>query len=127
LNEKAAGALLLSAPAAFRMRSKILREGGELYDLRGRRRRAGFGALPVVAVARDRDRAVQFVELLAADPYGLLATPAEAVSPGQIPQRDDLAAAALLLLERDFDLLPFARGFEGTTRRHAAARKHHWQ
>src|SRR5215212_7854675 len=98
--EKAAGTLLLSAPAAFRVRPRFLREGGKLYDLCGRRRLAGFGALPVVAVARDRDRAVQLVKLLAADPDGLLTTPAETFSPGQILQRDDLAAA-LLLFEGD--------------------------
>src|ERR1044071_805717 len=115
-----------NAPAAFRVRTKNRREGGELDDLRGRRRLAGLRALPAVAVARDRDRAVQLVELLAADADGLLTTPAETLSPRQIPQRDDLAAA-LLLLERDLDLLPCARGFEGTTRRHAAARKHHWK
>jgi len=115
-----------NAPAAFRVRSKILREGRELYDLRGRRRLSGFGALPPVAVARDRDRAVQLVELLPADTYRLLATPAETISPRQIPQGDALAAA-LLLLERDLDLLPCARGFEGTTRRCAADRLHTWQ
>src|SRR5918998_4607507 len=81
----------------------FLREGGELYDLRGRRRLSGLGALPAVAVARDRDRAVQLVELLAADADGLLATPAETLSPRQIPQRDALAAA-LLRLDSDFDL-----------------------
>jgi hypothetical protein len=105
----------------------MLREGRELYDLRGRRRLAGFGALPTVAVARDRDRAVQLVELLAADAYGLLATPAETLSPGQVSQRDALAAA-FLLLERDLDPLLRARGFEGTTRRcAAAARIHTWE
>src|SRR5918993_3574401 len=114
------------APAAFRVRSKILRGGRELYDLRGRRRLACFGALPAVAVARDRDRAVQFVELLAADADGLLAAPAETLSPGQVPQRDALAAA-FLLLERDLDLLLCARGFEGTTRRCASARFHTWE
>src|SRR5215207_11754641 len=114
-----------NAPAAFRVRSKILREGRELYDLRGRRRLSGFGALPKVAVARDRDRAVQLVELLAADADSLLATPAETLSPGQVSQRD--ALAALLLLGRDLDLLLCARGFEGTTRRCAAARFHIWE
>jgi len=92
--------------------------------MRGRRRLACFGALPMVAVARDRDRTVQLVELLAADADGLLATPAETLSPRQVSQRDALAAA-LLLLERDLDLLLCARGFEGPTRRCAAARHHH--
>jgi hypothetical protein len=77
----------------------------------------------MVAVARDRDRAVQLVELFAADADGLLATPAETLSPSHVPQRDALDAA--LLLKGDFDLLLRARGFKGTTRRCAAARHHH--
>src|SRR3954470_20655187 len=105
---------------------KILREGGELDDLRGRRRLTGFGALAAIAVARDRDRAVQLFQLFAADAYGLLATPAETLSPRQIPERDELAAA-FLLLERNLDLLLCARGFEGLACRRAAARKHIWK
>jgi hypothetical protein len=66
---------------------------------------------------------VQLVQLIAADAYGLLATPAETFSPRQVPQRD--ALAALVLLVRDLDLLLRARGFEGVTRRIATARHHH--
>lgn len=119
----AAGALLVSAPAAFRVRSESLREGRELYNLRRGSGLAGFGSLSPVTVARDGDRPVKLVELVAADPYGLLATPAETFSPRQVPQRHILAAA-LLLLVRDLDLLLRARGFEGTTRRITAARHH---
>jgi hypothetical protein len=79
-----------------------------------------------VTVARGRDGAVQLVQLLAADAYGLLATPAETFSPRQIPERDDFAAA-LLLLVGDLNLLLRTRGFEGAPRRCAAARKHDWE
>ena len=103
---------------------ELLREGRELNDLRGRCRLAVVGALPTDAVARDRDCAVQFVELIAVNTNRLLTTPAETFRPGEVPERDALDAVALL--ERDLYLLILARGPEdlrrGTTRLHTFER-----
>src|SRR5881227_1643797 len=99
---------------------ELLREGRELNDLRGRCRLAVVGALPTDAVARDRDCAVQFVELIAVNTNRLLTTPAETFRPGEVPERD--AFDSFVPLKRDLDLLIPARTLGGVCRR--AARLH---
>src|SRR5436305_611316 len=81
---------------------------------------AVVGALPTDAVARDRDCAVQFVELIAVNTNRLLTTPAETFRPGEVPERD--AFDSFVPLKRDLDLLIPARTLGGVCRR--AARLH---
>jgi len=86
-----------------------------LNYLRGRCRLAVVGALPPDTMARDRDRAVKFVELVAVNANRLLTAPAETFRPGEILERDTLDS--FVPLERDLDLLILARTLEGVCRR----------
>jgi len=92
-----------------------------LDDLCGLRNLTGFSAAAHDAVSRDRDCAMQIIELFGLDPNRLLATPAETLRPCRILERNVIVILALL--DNNLDLLILACAPKNI-RRHSAVRLH---
>jgi hypothetical protein len=78
-----------------------LDDSGWLFEL------AGFGALAIEAMSRDRQGTVQVVYLIAIQANRLLAAPAESFRPGRMTEHD-----APLIFYDNFDSLVFAGGIK---------------
>jgi hypothetical protein len=71
---------------------------------------AHFGALPIDAMARDRQGTMQVVKLFAIEPDCLLAAPAKPICPCRLAQHD--AFLAFMLLNEEFDSFIIAGGLK---------------
>jgi hypothetical protein len=85
-----------------------------LNDLRWLANLAGFGALAIDAVARNRQSAVHLVKLFGVEADCLLATPAKPVCPCRMTQHNTVDA--FVLLHQDFNPLIITGGFENLNR-----------
>jgi len=86
-----------------------------LDDLCGTHGLSRLGAAAADAVARDGERALKLVELIAFNSDRLLHAPAKPIDPGRIPEGDALGVGAPL--ENNLNPLFFARGPEDLLRR----------
>jgi hypothetical protein len=71
-------------------------ERRELNDLRRLPHLPCFRALPINAMARNRQSSMKVVQLFCVEPDGLLSAPAQAICPCRMAQ-DDLLATRVLL------------------------------